>query len=100
VQSPGRRGAWYTGTDISFDESPPPPSLQPFLAQVRLLLVCGEPRISPPSPGLAEKQWLEGRRTVLIYGGSLSSAPDTGRLTALRKLRLQPSAGRHRAGAG
>ncbi|MGK3488379.1 ImcF-related family protein, partial [Klebsiella michiganensis] len=26
-------------------------------------------------------------RTVLIYGGSLSSAPDTGRLTALRKLR-------------
>ena len=57
-------------------------------SQVRLLLVCGEPaHIAAIAPGLAEKQWLEGRRTVLIYGGSLSSAPDTGRLTALRKLR-------------
>ncbi|HDX8854779.1 TPA: type VI secretion protein VasK, partial [Klebsiella michiganensis] len=57
-------------------------------SQVRLLLVCGEPEhIAAIAPGLAEKQWLEGRRTVLIYGGSLSSAPDTGRLTALRKLR-------------
>jgi type VI secretion system protein ImpL len=45
------------------------------------------PNIAAIAPGLAEKQWLEGRRTVLIYGGSLSSAPDTGRLTALRKLR-------------
>ncbi|HFP9246922.1 TPA: type VI secretion protein VasK, partial [Klebsiella michiganensis] len=57
-------------------------------SKVRLLLVCGEPEhIAAIAPGLAEKQWLEGRRTVLIYGGSLSSAPDTGRLTALRKLR-------------
>ncbi|HGO5505490.1 TPA: type VI secretion protein VasK, partial [Klebsiella michiganensis] len=57
-------------------------------SKVRLLLVCGEPaHIAAIAPGLAEKQWLEGRRTVLIYGGSLSSAPDTGRLTALRKLR-------------
>ncbi|MCE7548342.1 type VI secretion protein VasK, partial [Klebsiella michiganensis] len=56
-------------------------------SQVRLLLVCGEPEhIAAIAPGLAEKQWLEGRRTVLIYGGSLSSAPDTGRLAALRKL--------------
>ncbi|HIC8274438.1 TPA: ImcF-related family protein, partial [Klebsiella michiganensis] len=57
-------------------------------SKVRLLLVCGEPaHIAAIAPGLAEKQWLEGLRTVLIYGGSLSSAPDTGRLTALRKLR-------------
>ena len=57
-------------------------------SKVRLLLVCGEPEhIAAIAPGLAEKQWLEGHRTVLIYGGSLSSAPDTGRLTALRKLR-------------
>lgn len=57
-------------------------------SKVRLLLVCGEPEhIAAIAPGLAEKQWLEGHRTVLIYGGSLSSAPDTGCLTALRKLR-------------
>ncbi|HBZ7962529.1 TPA: type VI secretion protein VasK, partial [Klebsiella pneumoniae] len=57
-------------------------------SQVRLLLVCGEPEhIAAIAPGLAEKQWFEGHRTVLIYGGSLSSAPDTGRLAALRKLR-------------
>ncbi|HHC4828016.1 TPA: ImcF-related family protein, partial [Klebsiella michiganensis] len=57
-------------------------------SKVRLLLVCGEPaHIAAIAPGLAEKQWFEGHRTVLIYGGSLSSAPDTGRLTALRKLR-------------
>lgn len=55
---------------------------------VRLLLVCGEPgHIAAIAPSLAEKQWLEGGRTVLIYGGSLSSAPDTARLNVLRKLR-------------
>lgn len=48
-------------------------------SKVRLLLVCGEPEhIAAIAPGLAEKQWFEGHRTVLIYGGSLSSAPDTG----------------------
>lgn len=57
-------------------------------SKVRLLLVCGEPaQIAAIAPGLAEKQWLEGHRTVLIYGGSLSSGVDTGRLAALRKLR-------------
>ncbi|WP_370427393.1 hypothetical protein AB9C65_17665 [Klebsiella pasteurii] len=57
-------------------------------SKVRLLLVCGEPaQIAAIAPGLAEKQWLEGSSTVLVYGGSLSSAPDTERLTALRKLR-------------
>ncbi|HHR3258247.1 TPA: type VI secretion protein VasK, partial [Klebsiella oxytoca] len=56
--------------------------------KVRLLLVAGEPaHIAAIAPGLAEKQWLEGHRTVLIYGGTLSSAPDTERLAALRKLR-------------
>lgn len=57
-------------------------------SKVRLLLVCGEPaQIAAIAPGLVEKQWLEGGSTVLIYGGSLSSVPDTARLTALRKLR-------------
>ncbi|HHC4843916.1 TPA: ImcF-related family protein, partial [Klebsiella oxytoca] len=56
--------------------------------KVRLLLVAGEPaHIAAIAPGLAEKQWLEGHRTVLIYGGTLSLAPDTERLAALRKLR-------------
>ena len=56
--------------------------------KVRLLLVCGEPaHIAAIAPGLAEKQWLEGNSTVLIYGGSLSSVMDAERLTALRKLR-------------
>ncbi|WP_420704062.1 ImcF-related family protein [Citrobacter amalonaticus] len=56
-------------------------------SKVRLLLVCGEPaQISAIAPGLAEKQWLEGSKTVLIYGGSLSTLPDNERLTALRKL--------------
>ena len=57
-------------------------------SKVRLLLVVGEPaHIAAIAPGLAEKQWLEGSHTVLIYGGSLSSAVDMERLTALRKLR-------------
>lgn len=56
--------------------------------KVSLLLVCGEPtHIAAIAPGLTEKQWLEGRQTVLIYGGSLLSAPDAERLAALRKLR-------------
>ncbi|WP_199559865.1 ImcF-related family protein [Enterobacter cancerogenus] len=56
--------------------------------KVSLLLVCGEPtHIAAIAPGLAAKQWLEGRQTVLIYGGSLLSAPDAERLAALRKLR-------------
>jgi len=38
-------------------------------------------------PGLHENQWLEGNRTVLIYGGSLTSEPDKEKYSALRKLR-------------
>lgn len=57
-------------------------------SKARLLLVCGEPaQIAAIAPGLAEKQWLEGLRTVLIHGGSLASGMDTERLAALRKLR-------------
>jgi type VI secretion system protein ImpL len=37
--------------------------------------------------GLRQQQWLEGNRTVLIYGGSLASEPDREKYTALRKLR-------------
>lgn len=56
--------------------------------KVCLLLVAGdETAIERLVPGLLESQWLEGERTVLIYGGSLASAIDTGKFAALRKLR-------------
>ncbi|EEC0295748.1 type VI secretion protein VasK [Salmonella enterica subsp. enterica] len=56
--------------------------------RIRLLLVTGEEtEIAALFPHLAEKQWLEGYGTVVIYGGSLHEPPDTGRLLALRKLR-------------
>ncbi len=46
--------------------------------KVRLLLVTGdEAAIEQLVPGLRQQQhWLEGNRTVLIYGGSLASEPD------------------------
>lgn len=55
---------------------------------VRLLLVAGDDAaIEQLVPGLQQQQWLEGNRTVLIYGGSLTSEPDREKYTALRKLR-------------
>ena len=54
----------------------------------RLLLITGdEAAIEQLVPGLQQQQWLEGNRTVLIYGGSLASEPDREKYTALRKLR-------------
>ncbi|MER0047724.1 type VI secretion protein VasK, partial [Pectobacterium odoriferum] len=56
--------------------------------KTRLLLVTGEPdAIDQLTPGLRENQWLEGHRTVLIYGGSLTAEIDAEKYTALRKLR-------------
>ncbi|WP_408606388.1 ImcF-related family protein [Erwinia typographi] len=56
--------------------------------KVRLLLVTGEDSaIDVLVPNLSSQQWLEGNRTVLIYGGSLNSEPDAEILAALRKLR-------------
>ncbi|QBM22770.1 type VI secretion protein VasK [Citrobacter arsenatis] len=56
--------------------------------KVRLLLVTGdEPAIEQLVPGLKESQWREGNRTVLIYGGSLTTEPDKQKYTALRNLR-------------
>lgn len=56
--------------------------------KVRLLLVTGdEAAIEQLVPGLQQQQWLEGNRTVLIFGGSLSAEPDPEKYTALRKLR-------------
>jgi len=56
--------------------------------KTRLLLITGdEAAIELLVPGLQENQWLEGNRTVLIYGGSLTAEPDKEKYTALRKLR-------------
>jgi len=56
--------------------------------KVRLLLITGdEAAIEQLVPSLQESQWLEGNRTVLIYGGSLTTEPDKEKYTALRKLR-------------
>ncbi len=56
--------------------------------KVRLLWVAGEAaQIAAIAPGLAQQQWLEGRGTVLIHGGSLSATVDNERLSALRRLR-------------
>ncbi|MFC0139738.1 ImcF-related family protein [Erwinia mallotivora] len=55
--------------------------------KTRLLLITGnEAAIEQLVPGLQENQWLEGNRTVLIYGGSLTAEPDKEKYTALRKL--------------
>ncbi|QFS59781.1 hypothetical protein GAY20_05555 [Pantoea dispersa] len=57
-------------------------------SKVRLLLVTGdENAIAQLVPNLQARQWLEGNRTVLIYGGSLTAEPDKEKYTALRKLR-------------
>ncbi|SSH00381.1 ImcF-related family protein [Enterobacter cloacae] len=56
--------------------------------KIRLLLIVGdEAAIERLVPGLQQQQWLEGNRTVLIYGGSLTSEPDREKYIALRKLR-------------
>ena len=56
--------------------------------KIRLLLIVGdEAAIEQLVPGLQQQQWLEGNRTVLIYGGSLTSEPDREKYAALRKLR-------------
>ncbi|MBH2847104.1 type VI secretion protein VasK, partial [Serratia marcescens] len=57
-------------------------------SKVRLLLVTGdENAIAQLVPNLQARQWLEGNRTVLICGGSLTAEPDEKKYTALRKLR-------------
>lgn len=57
-------------------------------SKTRLLLITGdEAAIEQLVPALQQQQWLEGNRTVLIYGGSLASEPDREKYIALRKLR-------------
>lgn len=56
--------------------------------KTRLLLITGDDAaIEQLVPGLQASQWLEGNRTVLIYGGSLTAEPDRQKYAALRRLR-------------
>jgi len=56
-------------------------------SKVRLLLVVGDDAaISQLVPGLGKNVWMEGNRTVLIYGGSLDAQLDNEKYAALRKL--------------
>jgi type VI secretion system protein ImpL len=56
--------------------------------KIRLLLVTGEQAaVAKLLPELNAYQWLEGNRTVLIYGGSLTEETDKEKFEALRKLR-------------
>ncbi|AHW93430.1 type VI secretion protein VasK [Enterobacter asburiae L1] len=56
--------------------------------KVRLLLVTGdETAINQLVPNLQASQWLEGNRTVLIYGGNLAADIDAEKYASLRKLR-------------
>ncbi|NHB90437.1 type VI secretion protein VasK, partial [Photorhabdus tasmaniensis] len=56
--------------------------------KVRILLLLGEPeQVEAIAPGLTTQHWLEGHRTLLLWGGSLQTEPDTAQLAALRRLR-------------
>ncbi len=56
-------------------------------SRLRLLLVVGEPeQIEAVAPGLAEQRWLEGQNTVLLWAGSVESAPSDSLLLQWRGL--------------
>ncbi|STQ44417.1 Uncharacterized protein conserved in bacteria [Ewingella americana] len=56
--------------------------------KVRLLMVMGETeQVAALAPTLATQGWLEGQRTLLIFGGSLHEEGDHSRLAEWRKLR-------------
>ncbi|RAW92826.1 type VI secretion protein VasK, partial [Photorhabdus sp. S8-52] len=56
--------------------------------KVRILLLVGEPeQVEAIAPGLTTQHWLEGHRTLLLWGGSLQTEPDAAQLAALRRLR-------------
>ncbi|WP_404851433.1 MULTISPECIES: ImcF-related family protein [unclassified Enterobacter] len=57
-------------------------------SKIRILLIAGdETAIDQLIPNLRTHQWLEGNRTVLLYGGSLKGDVDGEHYAALRKLR-------------
>ncbi|MFV0575028.1 MAG: ImcF-related family protein [Vibrio sp.] len=56
--------------------------------KVRILLIVGDEKaIQQFTPELPNKLWLEGNRTLLVYGGNLADKFDETTFTELRKLR-------------
>ncbi|WP_409310952.1 ImcF-related family protein [Pectobacterium sp. B1J-3] len=54
---------------------------------VRILLVVGEPAMAEAlAPGLTVQQWLEGSKTLLVWGGEVNHV-DADQLTMMRQLR-------------
>ncbi|WP_255557089.1 ImcF-related family protein [Sodalis sp. dw_96] len=52
------------------------------------MLVIGEPeQVEAITPGLTSRHWMEGNRTLLLWGGSVQADLDEGLLARLRALR-------------
>nr|WP_231617171.1 ImcF-related family protein [Erwinia sorbitola] len=59
--------------------------------RISVVMLTGEVAdVEGLAPGLSTQQWLEDSGTLLLWGGSTSSAPDSQWLHALRRLRRRP----------
>ncbi|AEX50499.1 putative membrane protein [Rahnella aquatilis CIP 78.65 = ATCC 33071] len=60
-------------------------------SKVRLVVLVGQSRlVGMIAPELISQQWIEADGTVLLWGGNITSASDSNRIAALRKLRRRP----------
>ncbi|MBJ8678920.1 type VI secretion protein VasK [Citrobacter freundii] len=60
-------------------------------AKTRLLLVMGDAsQVDQLVPKLTSQRWVEGDGVVLIWGGTLTEAPDASLFDAIRKLHRRP----------
>ncbi|MEA9393061.1 ImcF-related family protein [Acerihabitans sp. TG2] len=59
--------------------------------KVRFVLLLGHSGVVEKAvPGLIGTQWLEANGVVALWGGNVTSAADSGRIMALRKLKRRP----------
>ena len=60
-------------------------------SRVRFVVLVGQSRlVGMIAPELISQQWIEADGTVLLWGGNITSASDSNRISALRKLRRRP----------
>lgn len=60
-------------------------------SKVRFVVLLGHSGVVEKAvPGLTEALWLEANGVVAIWGGNVTSAADSGRIKALRKLKRRP----------